>query len=331
MISEPMLRRVSEDVRTALQALMRETEEPRDETEEGKRLRNLAVQGHRLYLTLLPEPARVPDEIRDWLGNDLKEADDEIYFSVPSNLALPWGLIYDKDIRAEKTPEDPASPQHYDAFWATRYRVASLFYRTNPKGIERPRDGKRFMVIAAVNRDTWDRVRAAVADAETQQLFSDFFEKRWVPVSTKDELLKKWRELRDGIDLLYFYGHADGQNLQIDLQELLSHHDVRMYLTRGEATHEKPPSIFLLNGCNTAVSDLDGGFLEACAQQGYCGFIGSEVKIPERLAFQLGLALLDQLVNHKKSLGQAMATVRQRYWPMGLAFSLSCPTGIRVA
>ena len=330
VVNEGTLRRVGQRVRQSLQKLMREIDSTRDPAAEAQALRDLATDGNRLYRVLLPEKHATAEDVRSWLEVDMRSLADELVIVVPSRVNVPWGLVYEADPQALVAVEPPHRPEHYGGFWARRFKVAALYSRTSPKAVDFPRDAARFAVIPALHKETWDKVLERLDEPEIGALVSDFFGRRWQPVYTKRGLIDSWKRMADAIDVVYFYGHSNGRSLQIDDAELLTQDDMVIELKRGEASREMPPSLFILNGCDTAVGDLEGGFLECCGSQGCCGFVGSEAKLPERLAFCFGVSLLDQMLNKKKPLGEAVMALHERYWPMGLAFSMSCPPAIRV-
>jgi hypothetical protein len=85
-----------------------------------------------------------------------------------------------------------------------------------------------------------------------------------------------------------------------------------------------------LNGCHTAIgSSNEGGFLEATAHPGFCGFVGTEAEVPDIFALRLANAFLAELIYTGSTAMDAMKKVRRDYWPLSLAYSLSCHPDFR--
>ena len=69
--------------------------------------------------------------------------------------------------------------------------------------------------------------------------------------------------------------------------------------------------------------------MEATAYRGYCGFIGAEGKIPDVFALRFANAFLTRLIYTGKTAGAIMDELRRDFWPLSLAYNLSCHPGFR--
>ncbi len=318
--------RISKNLRDSLQHLINATMQDR-RASCGGLLKDLALRGHDLFDTLLPHAEAVARDVKDWLVTDMAGERHTVCFNVPPRAHVPWGLVFDVD--PDLLSGDPAATgiDLYRNFWCLKYSLSALYYKIKPRGMQ-PRRASSFVVLPALNQTTLAAVCAQYADEEKAHL-QRYFPGRWQPVYKKAEVFDAWKAKRNEIDMLYFYCHADGTKLALG-QDVISIDDFHLRLTRDEATPNNPPCIVFLNGCDTAIGDLHGGFLEATGGPGYCGFIGTEAQIPDYFALKFGLEFFDEFVEKGCSLAEAIDALRERHWPMSLIFSICCPSTISV-
>ena len=69
--------------------------------------------------------------------------------------------------------------------------------------------------------------------------------------------------------------------------------------------------------------------MEATARTGYCGFIGTEAKIPDVFALRFANAFLTRLIYSGKKAITVMNELRGDFWPLSLAYNLSCQPDFR--
>ena len=69
--------------------------------------------------------------------------------------------------------------------------------------------------------------------------------------------------------------------------------------------------------------------MEATAYRGYCGFIGTEGKIPDVFALRFANAFLTRLRYTGKRAMAIMDELRRDFWPLSLAYNLSCHPDFR--
>ena len=80
-----------------------------------------------------------------------------------------------------------------------------------------------------------------------------------------------------------------------------------------------------LNGCHTAIeSAKDGGFLQATASGGFCGFVGTEAEVPDVFALRFANAFISQLLYTGSRAIDVMNKTRRDFWPLSLVYNLSC-------
>jgi hypothetical protein len=88
--------------------------------------------------------------------------------------------------------------------------------------------------------------------------------------------------------------------------------------------------LVFLNGCHTAIgSAKEGGFLQATAYGGFCGFVGTEAEVPDVFALRFANAFLSQLLYTGSRAIDAMNKTRRDYWPLSLVYNLSCHPDFR--
>ena len=151
-------------------------------------------------------------------------------------------------------------------------------------------------------------------------VFDKLFRK-WKPKDSKRKLIRAWKKDGNKIGLLYFYCHANGTRLSFGLDDEISTSDLRLELKREGASLENPPCLVFLNGCHTAVGESTGGFLAATGGQGFCGFIGTEAKIPDLFAMRFGLALLHELFTRDLPVRDIMQELHRKHWPLSIVIT----------
>jgi hypothetical protein len=144
------------------------------------------------------------------------------------------------------------------------------------------------------------------------------------------ELENTWQKKNDPpYALLCFYCHASGNQLCIG-EETRSHSVFAPTFSRS-GSHRRPPTLVFLAGCETAVADLDSGYLGATSGPGYCGFIGTEVKVPDVFTLGFLACFLDRFYRGGHSVAEVLHRLRAEHWPLSLVFSMCCARDLRVA
>ena len=69
--------------------------------------------------------------------------------------------------------------------------------------------------------------------------------------------------------------------------------------------------------------------MQATAYGGYCGFIGTEAKIPDVFALRFANAFLTRLKYTGRKAVAIMGELRRDFWPLSLAYNLSCHPDFR--
>jgi len=130
-------------------------------------------------------------------------------------------------------------------------------------------------------------------------------------------------------DLLYFFGHASGTALAFDKNDLLTM-DVFPEILKRKPPADRPACMVFLNDCHTAIGDdKNGGFLQATAYGGFCGFVGTEAEVPDVFALRFANAFLVRLLYTGSRAIEVMHELRSDYWPLSLAYNLSCHPDFR--
>ena len=89
-----------------------------------------------------------------------------------------------------------------------------------------------------------------------------------------------------------------------------------------------------MNGCQTAIGApnkaFDDGFMEVTGQLGFCGFIGTEAKIPDLFAMRFAADFFFHLLYDEMTVGEIMDKLRRDHWPLGLVYSSCCHPLFRI-
>jgi hypothetical protein len=99
---------------------------------------------------------------------------------------------------------------------------------------------------------------------------------------------------------------------------------------RFVSNEDSPPTLVFLAGCNTAVGELNNGFFKVTAGVGYCGFVGTEVKVPDIFTLRFVAHFFDRFFSTGESVAQVLQALRMQHWPLSLVFSVCCASNFRL-
>lgn len=317
----------AKEVRDALQALV---DAGRDEAYDkyDNLVRKLAAAGNKLYEALLfgesaddkVEAARARHSIKTYF-----RPADVVTFRLPSRVHFPWGLIYDQPVEGNVDPEE--IKKH---FWCAKYSATVHYFINRLEWAENPWPRQKFGLLFGADEKLWTDTSLELKATEKDRLFA-LLGHPPEPKFKLDDLSNQWRtqppEVLHG--LLAFYCHASGNELSIGGRSL-SADDFEEMFEHKNRMDSLPPTLVFLAGCKTGVGDLNKGFFRATSAPGYCGFIGTEVKVPDIFTLRFVAHFLDQFFSTGKTVGQVMSTLRMQHWPLSLVFSVCCAINLRL-
>lgn len=281
----------------------------------GPTLRKLALAGYDLFhaLFLADSGTAEADTVREDLAN--KQGGFRVLVKVDHRIHVPWGLIYDSSPDALG---EGATIDDYPDFWSVKHLLSTVHHRVPPR--PEPPNRDRFQVLPVLNKDSFDEALNAISEDEKIAI-ADLFGMPTRAVFSTHEFLDRWKTAMTEVGLIYFYCHANGTSLalgvtdQIDIDQLALMSAAR---TRGQ----RQTCLFFLNGCGTALGNASGGFLEATVHPGFCGFIGTEAKVPDVFALRFGAAFLHEFLHGGLPIYQIMASLRRQHWPLSLLYGI---------
>lgn len=253
-----------------------------------------------------------------------------ITFIVPARLHIPWALMYDPEAddikRSSRIDQDRAC-------WALKYRVAVIYDNLAvPEDFDATHHGSTFGTLAAANPTLLAQAEKDLANecAVAGRPFVPLDEKCGGVVTSLGALDDAWRKRGAKIGLLYLFCHANRTALQFsDSLSATNKLDTIHFGRTYKKQLAPPPCLVFLNGCHTAVGSERGGFLEATAGDGFCGFIGAETGVPYLFAHRFGRAFIDH-VYQGQPLIDVMDHLRKRHWPLSLLCGLYAYPFLRV-
>ena len=331
------LKKMAKRVRLRLQKLVNRVTE--GETRVGPELKSLADSGAKLRQLIfrgVGEPSLQKASVtRDKFLP--QRAGHMLVFIVDPQIYIPWGLAYEGDLdKLDEDPEDPI-PDLYEGFWCNKWQLSTLYNVINASGLEEPRTFEEARMLTVVNDDVWSNAKTALPDEERP-----LFEQIWNGngqepaknhfVKNPDDFFTKWAETHRELDLLYLYCHASGEDLALsnkksDHIELL---DFKLSIRYPQPQY-RPLCLVFLNGCQTAVGAEGGGFLDATGQVGFCGFIGTEAKVPDLFAMRFAMDFFCRLLYEGKTVIEILRHLRRQHWPLSLIYSACCHPRYRIA
>jgi CHAT domain len=289
-------------------------------------VRQTAKAGFQLYEALFfgdsTQDKKIAAQVRDWLEQHLTPGEDTITFRLPSRIHFPWGLIYDQPVKPDTDPSE--FKKH---FWCEKYSTTVHYFFNQPQWEEKAWPRPPFAILFAADQDLWSATLNSVGLEEKERLLA-LLGHPPQPLFKIDHISEQWNALRKKSPhaLLTFYCHATGDKLSIDGKTVSSYDLEQMFVSDDDS----PPSLVFLAGCNTAVGELYNGFFKATAAEGYCGFVGTEVKVPDIFTLRFLARFFDRFFSKGESVAQVMHELRMKHWPLSLVFSVCCCNGFRL-
>lgn len=282
----------------------------------GPTLKSLALAGRDLYESLFLDAANtrhVAQEIRDDLES--RESPCRILVQVDARIHVPWGLLY---CGQRDTIPDSGHIDDLGGFACLKHSLSTVHSRLPV--LPKPRRGIPFQLLQVFNRSSFESARGMLRPDE--QAFSDELMRRFSePIFTRTAFEQRWRAAALKFGLIYFYCHANGTRLALDVEDTLDIFTLRLLASESPDAGERVCLLFT-NGCATAVGSPDGGFLEASSQPGFCGFIGTEANIPDLFALRFGTAFLHLFLSSGLPIWKVMAILWRQHWPLSLLYGI---------
>ncbi len=309
-----LLRRMGAAARSALKRLVTATRQ-NDAREMDRALLDVARAGRDLYDALFTSDGAgqaEADDVVHWLTG---RADIRITFSVDPRIHIPFGLIFDGELGTGNS--DYTNP---DEYWCSKYRVATVYSRLTPSGLDSTPDARQFRLLLALNESVITDVLGAVTPEE-QEAWTQMTGAPSQIVRNSQDLINTWKNNNSEIGILYFLCHANGTRLSFSDDDELGMDQIHLKL-KNNRSFNRPPCLIVLNGCSTAVGSEDGGFLEAAGSSGFCGFVGTETAVPDVFAFRFGHELIARLLQNGETVADTLAHLRRAHWPLSLVYGL---------
>lgn len=300
-------------------------------------LQKLAKYGSTMYLALTEdargEPPWSQERMNEWLAD--RGEDVTVSFAVPSNLYIPWGLLYNGD--PEKLVVDDTEPriEEYEDFWCVKYR-ASSYHANLPLMASSALAGESFRLLSAVNNDVFEKAYEVLPEAEQGTAKWFWGEESKLPVAyDRVKLKEEWQKVSSDSGILYFYCHANGTKIEFSRDETVTAEQLHLDLRRDP--RHRCVNLAFFNGCNTVVGpdvksgDTGQSFAEILRMLRFRGHVGTEAKIPDVFALRFGFDFLFYFLHGKGSLLDAMSSLRRKHWPISLVYSIHCDPLVSIA
>jgi hypothetical protein len=289
----------------------------------GLELKELARAGRKLRNAIFfpqagdEKEAQEAEECLSSLGEAV------IHVTIDRQIYIPWGLAYDGDPELLADDTTDMSIARFSDFWCLKYRLSTLYNRIRDRVVRSPRTTGEARIVKLVNARAWAKAFGQVSLQE-QELVAAMFKAG--DICTRQDFEKVWKRQKKCMetDLLYFFGHANGTALSFEKGDTLTMDEFPEILRRIPPA-DRPACMVFLNGCHTAIgSAKEGGFLQATAYGGFCGFVGTEAEVPDVFALRFANAFLSQLLYTGSKVVDVMHKLRLDYWPLSLVYNLSC-------
>ena len=291
-------------------------------------LRELARAGSALYNHLFraaPQEQELADMARQvWEGDRRRKR--TLTIAVSEAAQAPWGVIFEDD---PDDTDDDVDPKNWKGFWSIRYRLGLIYEMRRVIAFHEPRSRERFRTLFVFNRDAYEQMLSNLDD-ERRDTLDRLIALPVGPVFTSIDCKRIWTELADHNCVILFLVHASGKKLSLKNDDVITVDKFLHIFRRQTGGPLQPSCLVFLNGCNTAVGELDHGYLTATWRPGFCGFIGTEVDTPLRLAACILVDFMELVVECGASVQEAIDRIRVEHWPVSLIYSAYAHPDFRV-
>jgi hypothetical protein len=321
-VDESILHDIGKQVRGALQRVV---DDARGKVPLAPAMKDLARKGADLRNAIFlarGEGAYKAQEIRD----DYLPGRDNwtLLISLDQRVHIPWGLAYDGDpeVLPDNCEDAAVLPSLYEDFWCLKYQISTLLDIVDPTGIFKPRANNEIRMLTVVNKACWDTAEQRIPPSE-KALFDSGLARSHPIIASSADFFRQWKLLHKDVDLLYIYCHANGSNLALSGDDEITTAKFSMEVNHKPLqTH--PVCLVFLNGCQTAIGAEGGGFIEATGSLGFCGFIGTEAKVPDLFAMRFAGDFFCHMLYDEMNVAETMNRLRREHWPLGLVYSTCC-------
>lgn len=287
----------------------------------GPGLRALARAGADMYYALLPVKKNLDAKrVQTWLR---QQTELKLAITCEESIHIPWSLVFDGNY--DSIQQRGTSLDDYPEFWGMKYSLScsSIGYAETEAQLVRDIDAARMLHL--VDPKVFERALRSMSPESRAKLEALMKHPvgRAESVSQCKELIG---EAASYDTIFHFFGHhsngflltGDGEDEFLTVETFGRLLDD---LYSGDATGNSY-GLVMLNACGTADGKMDYSFASAANRDGVCGLISTEARIPRDFAAEFGLAFLAMLIGGDRSVGEALAQLRQdkHFWPLSLSY-----------
>ena len=290
-----------------------------------KRLADAGIGLEFLLFDGVSEGAGEATKAKNWLADQMPGS-VQMTVSTDGTVHVPWGLLFSGEI-----PEESEARDDYSGFWAFRYELATQHIAMDPHQFEQGLEESAFKVVSMLDGEALNTVKPSLP-AEEQALLETLLERPLGAVFKTEEGKEYLRQVAESDCLLNIFSHATGQEIILS-PDSLSVGDFRRHFLhlRQKTPDRQAEALLFLNGCDTAVGDMNSSFLSATAEPGCAGFIGSEAKLPDEFALRASLVVLHGLLREGLTAHQVVKRLWYEHWPLGLLYGCYAVPDFKVA
>lgn len=294
-------------------------------------LRDLAKAGSDLHFSLFhAEPGSdAPPIARIRESFERKQSSDpRLALQVSTDFSVPFGLVFAGDLTNFPSTLDGVLKAR--GFWGLKQQISVRSGIT-----EELLPHEDVHVIALLNQQEFSAATVGLSHPPPEVLMAMF--KRRPPGMTYE--LRHFEELiakaASENAIVYFFGHANSQVLHVSKRERISALKL-VRLLRGLSgrdvnPHSRSETIVFLNACDTGVSSFANDFHHAMNQDGVCGFVASEARLPAPFAVRYAHAFFSKMLEEGHTVGDAMWALIEPNWPYSLLYACYANPNYRIA
>lgn len=284
-------------------------------------LRDLAQAGADMYYNMFPVAKNVDARrVKAWLR---QQTDLKLAITCEESIHIPWSLVFDGDVSS--IAARGSSLKDYPEFWGMRYALSctSIGYAESEAPLVRDIGAVRLLHL--VDPDVVERALRNMSSESRAKLKA--LMNHPVGQATKVSECKALIERTATYDTVFhFFGHhANGRLLTGEGEDKFLTVETFGRLLDDLYSQDATGNSYglvILNACGAADGNMDYSFASAANRDGVCGLVSTEALIPRDFAAEFGVAFLVLLIGGDKSIGEALAQLRQdkHFWPLSLSY-----------
>ncbi|MGY3120311.1 hypothetical protein ACVWXQ_004248 [Bradyrhizobium sp. S3.14.4] len=305
---------------------------------DAKDLKALASAGQRLFAALFlvtSGDASSAEYLKEKI--EAQTTRSELSVFTDGNVTIPWNFIFRRDPDAIISAKFDLTD--FDGFWTSIFKTSIRFNKMHPPS-ETAVPKSNMKTLLALHKDRFLDARHLLKSDNALLAKLDALLQHEIGEATNwNDCRAKWKTIADSDSVIYIFGHSDGTRLYLcdppmsgkPVSDEYAIDTLGLLTSFPKKKGNKSNTIYFINGCRTAASNLGDGFLSVTSGPGFHGFIGCEAEITNEFATKYAAEFLDLLCVSGLSISDCIECLRTKLFPLSLWYSCYADPDFRIA